>query len=246
MGGLLEVRCDLHVHSCLSPCADDDMTVNNIANMSMICGLDIVALTDHNSLKNCPAFFTACGRAGVVPVAGAELCTREEVHVLCLFAELDAGMAFDAYLEDKIPGFMNNPMLFGRQLALDADDRILYEEPRLLISACDISVDELPSLTRRYGGVAVPAHIDRSSNSLISNLGFIPAEYEFTCYELRFRESLPRLARGSPALASARIICDSDAHSLTDIGNNEERGGGRLPLREKTAAALIEALSTRI
>jgi len=236
-----EIPCDLHTHSCLSPCADDDMTANNIANMAMLCGMEIVALTDHNSLKNCPAFFAACGRTGVLPIAGVEICTREEVHVLCLFPSLDAGMAFDSHIERLIPDFVNNPKIFGNQYVLDADDRIVCEAPKLLISACDVSIDELPALTRRHGGIAIPAHIDRTSNGIISNLGFIPAEYEFTCYEVKDRANLPKLTLENPPLARAQIVYNSDAHTLTDIGE----AGGRILLREKSALALIEALHSK-
>ena len=234
----MELYYDLHVHSCLSPCADDDMTVNNIANMAMLCGLDIVALTDHNSLKNCPAYFSACTKTGVVPVAGAELCTREEVHALCLFPSLETGMAFDAYLEKLTPFFVNNPDIYGNQLILDGDDRVIAEEQKLLIASCDIGIEELPALMRRYGGIAVPAHIDRPSFSLLANLGFIPNEYEFTCYELKNIDALPRLTAANPALSKARIVSNSDAHSLGDIAGKP----GRVSVRGKSAADLIHAL----
>ena len=231
---------DLHVHSCLSPCADDDMTVNNIANMAMLCGLDIVALTDHNSLKNCPAFFKACAKAGVAPVAGTELCTREETHALCLFPTLEAGMEFDAYLERLLPSFINNEKIFGRQLILDENDKITGSEPKLLISACDVGLDELPGLMRAYGGVAVPSHIDRGSNSLIANLGFIAPEYEFRCYELGSPAALAGLSAANPILSRAIILYNSDAHSLAGLAGREP---GRLALPNKSAASLIKALA---
>lgn len=235
----MDLYYDLHIHSCLSPCADDDMTVNNIANMAMLCGLDIIALTDHNSLKNCPPFFSACARAGVTPIAGAELCTREEVHVLCLFPSLAAGMEFDGYIEGLLPYFVNNTRIFGRQLLLDEMDNVIGEEPKLLISACDIGIEELPALMKRYGGVAVPSHIDRASNSLIANLGFIPPEYNFSCYEVRDRFKLSGLIDANPPLGRAHIIFDSDAHTLADISERNNY----ISARENSAAALVEALS---
>ena len=214
------------------------MTANNIANMAMLCGLDIVALTDHNSLKNCPAYFDACAKIGVVPVAGAELCTREEVHVLCLFPSLDAGMAFDKYLEELTPYFVNNPDIYGRQLIVDRNDRVIGEEQKLLVAACDIGIDELPALIRQYGGIAIPSHIDRPSNSLLSNLGFIPPEYEFTCYELKHSAELPRLKKANPALAGAKIIYNSDAHTLEDIAGERRC----ITVDDKSVAGLLDAL----
>ena len=102
---------DLHIHSCLSPCADDDMTPNNIAGMAALKGLNIIALTDHNSCKNCPAFFEACKRYGIIPVAGMELSTAEDIHLVCLFPELESAMTFDREIEGhlvKIKKFIVN------------------------------------------------------------------------------------------------------------------------------------------
>ena len=129
---------DLHIHSCLSPCADDDMTPNNIAGMAALKGLNIVALTDHNSCKNCPAFFEACRRQGLIPIAGMELSTAEDIHVVCLFSELDDAMSFDKEIEGHLANIENRSDIFGNQLILDGEDEVLGEEKRLLISATDL------------------------------------------------------------------------------------------------------------
>ena len=89
-----EYACDLHVHSCLSPCGDEDMTPGNIAGMAVLNGLDIVALTDHNSSKNCPAFFAQAKAQGIIPVAGMELTTAEDIHMICLFRTLEDALSF--------------------------------------------------------------------------------------------------------------------------------------------------------
>jgi len=229
---------DLHIHSCLSPCADDDMTVNNIANMAKLCGLDIIALTDHNSLKNCPAFFRACAHAGVIPVAGVEVCTREEVHVLCLFDQLDAAMDFDVFLSSILPEIENRCDIFGRQLILDESDNIVAEESRLLISACDIAIDELYDLAYQYNGIAIPAHIEKPSNSLIANLGFIPEDFKFPCYEMKNPARLSDLVGLSPTLSQKRIICNSDAHTLTDISERFHQ----ICVSDNSAKGLIASL----
>ena len=107
---------DLHIHSCLSPCADDDMTPNNIAGMAALKGLQILALTDHNSCKNCPAFFAACKRQGIIPVAGMELSTAEDVHLVCLFENIEDAMRFDVEIEKHLMSVDNRPEIFGNQL----------------------------------------------------------------------------------------------------------------------------------
>ena len=139
-----------------------------------------------------------------------------------------------------LPFFVNNPKIFGHQLILDENDRVTSEEQKLLISACDIGIGELPAIVRQYNGIAVPSHIDRPSNSLIANLGFIPPDIEFTCYEVKDNTRLPGLINGNPALSRARIINNSDAHSLIDIAERRHS----ITLRERDAAALIEALAT--
>ena len=113
---------DLHIHSCLSPCGDNDSTPNNIAGMATLCGLNIVALTDHNTCKNCPAFFAAAKKYGIIPIAGMELTTSEDIHVVCLFEELSDALLFDAFVENNRIKVKNRPDIFGEQIVLDEND----------------------------------------------------------------------------------------------------------------------------
>ena len=131
---------DLHIHSALSPCADNDMTPNNIAGMAALKGLQILALTDHNSAKNCPAFFEACKRQGIIPIAGMELSTAEDIHIVCLFRELDDAMRFDAEIEKHLMPIKNRPEIFGDQQILDGEDEQIGEFETLLISATDLPI----------------------------------------------------------------------------------------------------------
>ena len=106
---------DLHVHSCLSPCADDDMTVHNIAGMAALKGLQIVALTDHNTCGNCRSFYAACKRQGIIPIAGMELTTAEEIHLICLFEELESAEAFEKEFKAYRLRVRNRVEIFGHQ-----------------------------------------------------------------------------------------------------------------------------------
>ena len=208
---------DLHIHSCLSPCADDDMTPNNIAGMAALKGLQIVALTDHNSAKNCPAFFAACKRQGIIAVAGMELSTAEDVHLVCLFESLEDAMRFDGEIEKHLMNIKNRPEIFGNQLVLDGEDEIIGEEQKLLISATDLSMGEAVELARKYGAHVHPAHVDRESNGIISVLGDIPGDYGFDCFELNDRESLERINGEYPISKGMKYVVSSDAHHLWDI-----------------------------
>ena len=230
---------DLHIHSCLSPCGDDDMTPANIAGMAALKGLDVIALTDHNSCRNCPAVLAAGAEFGLTVLPGMELCTAEEVHVLCLFATLEDALAFDAAVYPHILPIENNEAFFGRQLYYDLHDQICGTESRLLISATDIPFDEAYDWITRFHGLMIPAHIDKKTTSLLANLGFVPQGSRFTCFELQNLKNLHRVRQENPYLMHCRVIHDSDAHSLGHIHEAEQM----LICEDRSPAAVLAALA---
>ena len=135
---------DLHLHSCLSPCGDDEATPDSIAGMGELNGLDIMALTDHNTAKNCPAFFKAAKRHGIIPLGGMELTTAEDIHMVCLFDRLDNIMAFSEYIESRRIPIKNRTDIFGNQLNCVDEDNIIGTEVNLLSNATTVSLDEAP------------------------------------------------------------------------------------------------------
>lgn len=208
-------KYDLHIHSCLSPCADDDMTPANIAGMAHLNGLQLLALTDHNSCKNCPAFFEACRQYGIVPVPGMELCTAEEVHVICLFASLEDAMAFSGDVEKYLLPVSNKPDIFGNQLVVDAEDNVIETMDTLLINASTLSLPEAEALCTRHSGACFPAHIDRESHGILAVLGGLPDDPVFRTVELS------HLAGGQfeKEFPGKLVLHSSDAHHLWDIGD---------------------------
>lgn len=220
---MLSLSYDLHIHSCLSPCGDDDMTPANITGLAALIGLDVIAVTDHNSCKNCPAVMEAAAPLGLTVIPGMELTTSEEVHVLCLFETLEDAMAFDALVEQRLIPFPNNEEIFGRQTICGPDDSVIGTFPNLLINATDISIDHVFQLTERYHGIMIPAHIDKDSTSLLSNLGFIPPDSCFTCVEVKNKENIPMLLSCHPYLEKCRIITNSDAHYLEHMNEAVHR-----------------------
>ena len=211
---------DLHLHSCLSPCGDDDSTPNNIAGMASLCELDIVALTDHNTSKNCPAFFKAAQKYGIIPIAGMELTTSEDVHIVCLFEKLEDAMKFDDYVQNHRFLIKNRPEIFGNQTVLDEEDRPIFEVTELLTSATHISVEDAVTVVSSFGGVCYPAHIDREANGIIAVLGTIPPDSEFKIYELRDSENIDAYNQ-KYGIDKSRFIISSDAHRLTDMRDKE-------------------------
>ena len=197
------------------------MTPNNIAGMAVLKGLNLIALTDHNSCKNCPAFFDACKRQGIIPIAGVELSSAEDIHLVCLFPELEDAMAFDKELEKHLSPIENRPDIFGNQLILDGEDEILGKESRLLISATDLWLEDALSLARSFGAYVRPAHIDRESNGIVAVLGDIPTEYGFSCYEFNDRNNFSEYKERFPFLSEENILVCSDAHRLWEINEAE-------------------------
>lgn len=214
-------RYDLHLHSCLSPCADDDMTPANLAGMAALCGIQLLALTDHNSCGNCGAFLQACRQYGIVGVPGMELTTAEEIHLVCLFPTLEAAAAFDGDVRKARLPVKNKPAVFGSQLYMDAEDGVLGEEPDLLIPATRLSLEQGTALALSHGGAAFPAHIDRPSNGILGILGSLPETPYFPTLELNDRENLEQY-RETYGLQDRRLLCSSDAHHLWQLREENE------------------------
>jgi hypothetical protein len=209
--------CDLHIHSCLSPCAEEEMTPGNIAGIAKLNGLMVVALSDHNTCGNCKTFFAACEHYGVVPVAGMELTTSEDVHLLCLFRTLSDATAFSGAVDHRRIKIKNRPEIFGRQLLIDENDEPCGEEENLLINATTLSLEEAAQLCKDHRGIAIPAHIDREANGLLSTLGGMPEEPDFPTIEVKDAANLLRLAGDYPVLQAKRAIISSDAHGILEI-----------------------------
>lgn len=214
------------------------MTPGNIVGMAALKGLDVIALTDHNSCKNCPAFLAIAEQFGVMAIPGMEINTSEEVHAVCLFPTLEQAMAFDLYVYERLMPFPNNEEVFGKQQVYSEEDAWVGTEPLLLINSVDISFDDLWELTDAYGGVMFPAHIEKSANSLLSNLGFVPPDSKFRTAELKDLKKLHEVRKGNPYLEQCRIISNSDAHYLKDI--QEPRL--TIPVWEKSVEAVIQYL----
>lgn len=207
------------------------MTPATVAGMCKLAGLDAAALTDHNTCGNCPAFCAAAEAYGLLALPGMELCTLEEVHVVCLLPDLPRAMAFQEEVYSRLAGLPNDPAIFGPQVYMDADDHILGEERRMLAGATTISVDEVSALVGRYGGAAWPAHIDRPSFSLLSNLGLWDPGLGFPLAEVS-AQCPPDLFRRRD-LRGVRAITGCDAHYLEQI--TEARQSMEVPARSREA-----------
>ncbi len=230
---------DLHIHSCLSPCAEEDMTPNNIVNMALLKGLDMIAVTDHNSAGNVSAAMEAGRRAGLIVVPGMELCVSEEFHLICLFPDLSGALAFQEEVYQLLSPLKNREDIFGSQIRMDADDQEIGREDRLLSGACGMDSETAIRLIRKLGGVVLPAHVNRESFSMLNTLGAIPSEYGFHHLECSKSCKLNEFLGEHPDLKQYPFLRSSDAHFLWDILEQEVC----LDLPDKTISALLQYLS---
>lgn len=169
----MALLADFHNHSCLSPCGSLDLSPRALVEIAAKKGVEVLALTDHNSSLNCPAFAKVCAEHNIIPIFGMEATTAEEIHVLCLFATLDAALSFSEYVYGHLPPFPNDPERTGDQVYVDEDDNIEGEVEYYLVSALDITLDEIGPLVKQRGGIVIPAHVDRAAFSMTSQLGLI-------------------------------------------------------------------------
>lgn len=214
------------------------MTPANIVHMAALKQLDVIALTDHNSAKNAKATMECGKQSGIIVLPGLELTTSEEVHVLCLFHTIKDAMAMDAYVHDRLIKIANDERLFGEQLIMDEREQIVAREPYLLINATTIDFLDVYDLVSSFHGGMIPAHIDKTSNSLLYQLGFIPEGSRFRCAEVKDCTCQNRLLKENEYLRQCRIITDSDAHYLEDISE----AGNVIEAEEKSIDAVFDAL----
>lgn len=235
----MKVKYDLHIHSCLSPCGDNDMTPYNLVNMAKLLGYNMIALTDHNSCLNCESAMKIGEEIGLVVVPGMELCTVEEIHTVCLFKSLDDAMRFSEFIHSSMPPVENDVRIYGEQRIVDTEDNILGYEDILLTTASNVSIDDLSKTVSEYGGACFPAHLDRASYSILSVLGFLYPELSFKVAEFTKKAFLPQYQEKHPLLKGMKILRNSDAHYLENLPESENE----IDLPECTAEALIEYLN---
>lgn len=228
------IKADLHNHTCLSPCGALEMSPSLIAKTAKEKGIDLIAIADHNSALNCPAFFDACKRENIWAMFGLEITSMEEAHLVCIFEAPDAALDFGQFIYDNLPDMPNNPDIFGDQIYVDGDDNIEGEVERYLGNATLLSIDDIRDEVLSRGAIFIPAHVDKPIFSIPSQLGFLPDD-AYTAIEVF-----------SPANAAEycekyAVITASDAHYPDDIAKKYFTAD----LAEKSYSALKEALKEK-
>jgi len=214
---LKNFKADLHIHSCLSPCSDWDMSPKKIVHKSLEQHLDLIAICDHNTAENAAAALREGTRQGIAVLPGMEICSREEVHLVVLFNTIADTLKMQEYVYAHLPG-KNQPEVFGHQVVADEHDQVLGENPRLLIGATRLSLLEIVKKAHTLGGICISSHVDRPSYSLIGQLGFIPEDLNLDAVEVSYRVPLEKALTEVVGIKDYPCVTSSDAHFLHDIG----------------------------
>lgn len=214
---LKKIRADLHIHSCLSPCSDWDMSPKKIVRKSLEQQLDLIAICDHNTAENVAATMREGARQGIAVLPGMEICSREEVHLVTLFKKIEDALKMQEFIYKHLNG-NNQPEVFGHQVVADEHDQVLGENPRLLIGATGLSLGDVVEKAHHLGGICISSHVDRPSYSLIGQLGFIPENLHLDAVEVSFRVPLKKARAEIPGIGNYPCVTSSDAHFLDDIG----------------------------
>jgi predicted metal-dependent phosphoesterase TrpH len=220
MGELYKFFADLHVHTALSPCAGDSATPPNIVASAIENGMQMIAVTDHNSAENVDAV-VKCGKIhGLKVIPGMEVASREEAHLLCLLNSVESALELQQIVYAALPDAPNRPDYFGRQLVMDGEGTVTGECMRLLMGAADLSIDAIMQEVHRLGGLAIAAHVDRPSFSIIANLGMVPPGAELDAVEISAALTKDEAIARFPSIEGFPVIAGSDAHFPQAIGSN--------------------------
>jgi hypothetical protein len=214
---LVNYRVDLHIHTVVSPCAEIEMIPPMIVRRALELGLDLIAITDHNTADNVLAVQEAASATSLRVLPGMEVQTREEVHILCLFDTADQICAWQAAVYNSLPSVPNRPEAFGVQYVVDAAGNYICDNERLLLTSTMMSTESVVAQVRKLGGLPIAAHVDRPSFSLLANLGFIPEGLPLAGLEISRRQTVDGFRGAHAALADWPLIGSSDAHQLADM-----------------------------
>ncbi|MHB8907276.1 MAG: PHP domain-containing protein [Syntrophales bacterium] len=220
MGELRKFFADLHVHTALSPCAGDSATPPHIVASAIENGMQMIAVTDHNSAENVDAVVTCGRRHGLKVIPGLEVASREEVHLVCLLGSVENALALQEIVYAALPEGLNRPDAFGRQSVMDEDGAAKGECLRLLMGTADLSLEEIIHAVHRLEGLVIAAHIDRPSFSVIANLGLVPPGAQFDALEISASLTREEAVWRFPFIAGFPLVTASDAHFPPEIGSS--------------------------
>lgn len=211
---------DLHIHSVLSPCGSLEMSPKKILERAYNLGLNLISITDHNSIENSLIAEKLAKKYGINYIFGMEVQTKEEIHVLIYFDSFDDLYEVYKIVYENLPDVKNDPEIFGDQVIVDEDENIIRVEEKLLLNSTNLSLKELNEVVLKKGGIFIPAHIDSEIFSIISQIGFIPEDLKIDFLELTYLTDKDVYLKSNKEYSNYKFVSFSDAHFLNDIGRS--------------------------
>ena len=210
-------RADLHVHTVLSPCAEVEMIPPLIVQEALERNIDIIAITDHNASANVQAVQKAALGSPLKVLAGMEVQSREDVHLLCLFENFEILEIWQSAVDASLPDMQNNAEFFGDQFVVDESGELIRSEPRMLLTSTDFSIDEIFERVNTLGGLVIPAHVNRSSYGLFPTLGLLSDQWPILALEISRHITPEEASITFPDLKGIPLIQSGDVHRLDEF-----------------------------
>lgn len=214
------MRCyvaDLHIHTLLSPCASVEMTPRNIIETAVKYGVDIIAITDHNACDNVSSVIEAAEGTSVAVLPGMEVETREEVHIVVLFDNIEQLKTWEVFVQNHMLGLLNDESSFGGQFIVDAKDEFVGIKPEMLLASLTCGIEEVTAEVSAIGGICIASHVDRPVYSILSQLGFIPSDAVLSAMEVSRRLTVAQAIERFKTVSNIPVITSSDAHTISDF-----------------------------
>lgn len=188
-----------------------------IVEYALDLGIELIAITDHNSSANIEAVQKAAQNTPLHVLPGMELQTREEVHCLCLFDTLEQIMLFQKLVSETLPQMENDAEHFGEQFIVDETGDFIRREEQLLLVSSSLSINDAWKVVNNLGGLFIPAHVNRKAFGLLENLGLVPTDIQIEALEISKHITPAEAVKQFPQIKGYPLIQDGDVHRLDEF-----------------------------
>jgi 3',5'-nucleoside bisphosphate phosphatase len=236
---------DLHIHTCLSPCAELEMYPSNIIKTALAQSLDMIAISDHNSVDNAQYCIKSAISTNITVLPAIEITTAEEIHILAIFESVENANQMCEIVQANLFG-KNNPDTFGMQVIVNELNQVEGYCEKLLINASALSIEDTINYIHMLNGLAIAAHIDREAFSIINQLGFIPEGLELDGLEVSSNSDIYKIKQKYHQFSDLPIISNSDAHRISEIGKTRTTFIAESPSFEEFKMALSNEQGRRL
>jgi predicted metal-dependent phosphoesterase TrpH len=189
------------------------MTPARIIRQAIEKGLDMIAISDHNSAENIETALSVASGYEITVLPAMEVTSSEEAHVLAFFNRKESVFKMQETVYSSLPEESGDR---GEewQVLVNEKDEVMGFNRKLLIGATSLSLKEIVNEIHILGGLAVASHVDRGAFSVMSQMGFVPEDIDFDAFEVIDNKAAEQGLMFHPGVPRVKF---SDAHNLNDI-----------------------------